>query len=326
MYGLSGSAGRLGVCLRSMGRGHREIITLPANHRIDQSPYVEFEDEERSTDTMIFGTNGVRAALLSGRRTFRHLYTFGSDPAKKELLHLAKKCSIDVVEVENKGVLNNMSNNRPHNGFVLECSMLDLEHIESLGPVQCGWRPIRDAKNHMLQSPEYIGQPYSARQRREYPVYILLDEISDPQNLGSVFRSAYFQGVEGLIMSSKNCAPISPVVVKASSGATEFLKSYLTSSTISFIKRCQRNDWTCIATVGAKDHAMAEKTIELADLQRVGTNGPIVIIFGSEGSGLRTLVKNECNKTITIRGAPDINPAIDSLNVGVSVGVILAAI
>lgn len=318
--------------LRSFGSVHcgrifvvriqaRHIITLPNDSFPWPTTPIDPVEESRM---YIFGTNGVKAALISKKRSFKHLYVFGNGTSKEQVIQLARRAEIDIIEVENKGVLNNMSGNRPHNGLVLESSELPSVHIQELGSKACNWQPMTTETSHNnLTKPSFLK---TTSQGLRCPVYLLLDEITDPQNLGSIIRTAYFMGINGLIMSHRNCAPITSVVVKAASGATEFLPLYQTTSTTSFIQRSQSNGWICCATVGSKDVVGNQRSLPVSRLHSLAHTSPLVLVFGSEGAGLRTLVKGECSKVLTIPAARNVNQAVDSLNVGVAVGIVLAAL
>ncbi|CCG84370.1 protein of unknown function [Taphrina deformans PYCC 5710] len=298
----------------------RNIITLtpdyPSARRITGA--------DSSTATIrIFGTNGVKAALVARKRTFKYLYVYGHDLAKHNILRLARQASVEIVTVDNKGVLNNMADNRPHNGVVLECTELSYTKVSALGARSDQWLPILN-NDDIMSTDQRVAKTHQTG--ISPPIYLLLDEITDPQNVGSIIRTAYFLGVSGLIMSVKNCASITPVVIKAASGATEFLSLFYTDSTTSFIRSSRKNGWICCATVGTKDACNDHRTVDFKELRDLSKLRPILLVFGSEGSGLRTLVKSECSKLLTVPARGDLNPTIDSLNVGVAVGVILGSL
>lgn len=304
----------------------RTIITLAegVNEDLPTSHSSEFEAELSETQ-MLYGANVVRAALVAKKRSFRRLFTFGDDPARRSILDLARKLDIDVAEVENRGVLNNFSGNRPHNGFVLECSVPEEVTISCLGPRSQAWQPLLENSNVMLHE-QRTTEVMNVNEAATFPVYLLLDEISDPQNIGSIIRTAYFMGVTGIVLSSKNCASLTPAAVKAASGATEFLPMFYTNSSVAFVKQSQKHGWTCVATVSPKEPQSKGRSATLGELSQLNKKGPVVYVFGSESKGLRVLIKRECHRTTTIQGAKHISPIVDSLNVGVSVATILASL
>lgn len=299
----------------------RTVITLSTN------PILEYEDsgalDEGSSEDkqLLYGANAVRAALVARKRSFQQLYTFGNDPSKRVIVDMARKARIDIVETVNRGVLNNFSGNRPHNGVVLECSNIPETMLSALGDQSQGWKPIVENENPMAQDQIVLDIPKIAS---NFPTYLLLDELTDPQNVGSIIRTAYFMGVTGIILSAKNCSTLSPLVAKASSGALEFLNIYHTRSTMAFLRTSRKNGWACVATVGMNEKLSHGKRIDLAGLPKLHKSSPVIYVFGSESSGLRTTVKKECNLSTSVPAAGSVNPVVDSLNVGVSVACILS--
>lgn len=133
-------------------------------------------------------------------------------------------------------------------------------------------------------------------------------------------------GVTAVVLSKKNCSSITPVVAKAASGAAELLPILHTESTISFVKQSQKNGWLCIATVSPNDKLGNKSIAKVSALRALHASGPMMLLFGSEAKGLRTMVKRECKKVTTVPAAPDVSPLVDSLNIGTSVAAVLSAI
>ncbi|KAF7725623.1 hypothetical protein EC973_009502, partial [Apophysomyces ossiformis] len=149
------------------------------------------------------------------------------------------------------------------------------------------------------------------------PFWIALDEIQDPQNLGSILRTAHFFGVDGVVLSSKNSAPLSSAVAKVSAGAVEFIDIYSTSNLVKFLKAC--DGWQVIgADVGT------EKTLTVQEFAQLA-HEPTLLVLGNEGTGIRTNVKLCCSAFTSIPGKPiKFRGDVDSLNVGVAAGVLIA--
>ena len=72
---------------------------------------------------------------------------------------------------------------------------------------------------------------------------LVLDEVWDPQNFGALLRTAYFLGCDQVVTCSKNSAPLSPAVSKASSGAMELMDVYSSSNLMRFLDRSKANGW-----------------------------------------------------------------------------------
>ena len=148
-----------------------------------------------------------------------------------------------------------------------------------------------------------------ARSRGEPPFLLALDHLEDPQNVGTLLRSAEACGVHGVIFPTKGAAPISPAAVKTSAGAVEHLLLVpmpdLAGGLVDLHARGLR-------IIGADGDA--QLTVREADLR-----GPIVIVNGSEGRGLHARVRRRVDlmARIPMRGK------VASLNASVAGSVFL---
>jgi 21S rRNA (GM2251-2'-O)-methyltransferase len=164
-------------------------------------------------------------------------------------------------------------------------------------------------------------------------VVVIMDEVQDPQNLGSTLRSALFLGADGVIISGKNSSPLSPSVSKASSGAMEILSSqgrlkFVKGPLPRLLKDMQKEKWDIVGTVVNDQRAVQLKD---APFKRMGDhhvddhrcgNNKVAIIMGSESSGMRTMVKRECTTLVTLPAAPGASTC-DSLNVSVTSALVM---
>jgi len=249
----------------------------------------------------LYGVAPVRAALAAGRRGPPHALFLQStmvearrkDAGAVEAIVAAAAAAGAAVRYVDKHELNLLSDNRPHQGVVLDVPPLATEALRSLAP----W--------------EGTGTP---------PVWVALDEVSDPQNLGAVLRCALFLGAAGVVVCARNSAPLSPAVSKASAGAAELLPVHAAAAMPAFLAACAANGWHVL---GADAGPGAQPC------NAVAVDRPTLLVLGSEGRGLRTNVRRECAALVAVPGAPA--PAVplppgaepDSLNVGVAAGVLL---
>lgn len=175
-----------------------------------------------------------------------------------------------------------------------------------------------DRKSSADVSPITLNMPSSGRM----PFWIALDEVQDPQNLGSILRTAHFFGVDGILICSKNSAPLSPTVSKVSSGAVEVMDIYSTSNLVKFLKSSHANGWQIVGAAGDANPSIT--TRQLGDI----CQKPVILVLGNEGTGLRTNVKNGCNMFVSIPKAAyydEFSGSVDSLNVGVAAGVLISS-
>ncbi|KAK2989619.1 hypothetical protein RJ640_027393 [Escallonia rubra] len=273
----------------------------------------------------IYGVGPVLAALSAARREFYALYVqegldlSGNNKKKKDkkgferVLRIADKVGLSKKEVS-KHDLNMIADNRPHQGLVLDASPLEMVSIRALDTV------------------EVDGEPGP-------PLWVALDEVTDPQNLGAIIRSAYFFGVAGVVLCAKNSAPLSGVVSKASAGSLELMELRSCKNMMQFLVSSAENGWRVLG---------GSVSSRAVPLNEVASGVPTILVLGSEGAGLRPLVERSCTQLIRIPGnfpvnvtagfddveTVEVDPrcsgeefqsflAVESLNVSVAAGVLL---
>jgi 23S rRNA (guanosine2251-2'-O)-methyltransferase len=141
-------------------------------------------------------------------------------------------------------------------------------------------------------------------------IAVLLDGVTDPHNLGAVARSAAAFGARGLILPADRAAPVTPAAVKAASGAMEHIDLV-----------CVTNLARCIATLKEHEFWLAALDPEGdRDLWDADLTGRVGLVIGSEGKGLRRLVRESCDFALRI----PLSGPIPSLNASVSAAIALA--
>lgn len=272
----------------------------PENYKMREraSPSAEEMSEIQlalaSGDDLLYGLQSVWQALSVGRRTFHRLYiqegSMGggakAGPARKatnvELLGqvaaLAREKEVHITNMD-KGDLNALCANRPHQGVVLRCDALSYERCAGLG----------------------AGKPGD--------VVLALDEVRDPQNVGALIRSAAFLGARNVVVCAKNSAPLTPTLSRASAGAVEIATPLSVDSMPRFLRQVKEEGWRILGAAAAVD------AVELRVVER---GQPTVLVLGSEGDGLRTMVRQCCDRLVRISRADSCEMHIDSLNVSVA--------
>jgi 23S rRNA (guanosine2251-2'-O)-methyltransferase len=143
----------------------------------------------------------------------------------------------------------------------------------------------------------------------EDPFLLLLDVVQDPQNLGTLLRTAEAVGVHGVIIPTKRTALVTPAVVSASSGASEHVR--IAQYNIAQAIRALKEQGVWVAGLAASEGARP--------LQDVDLSGPIALVVGHEGSGMRRLVQESCDFLVRI----PMRGAVASLNAAVAGSVVL---
>ncbi|RYR20860.1 hypothetical protein Ahy_B03g066100 isoform E [Arachis hypogaea] len=268
----------------------------------------------------IYGVGPVLAALSAERREFYALYVqegldLSSNNRKKKdkkgfekVLKIAEKVGLTIKDAS-KHDLNMVADNRPHQGLVLDASPLEMVKIMQLDPVS-----VDEGKGSL---------------------WVALDEVTDPQNLGAIIRSSYFFGASGIVLCAKNSAPLSGVVSKASAGSLELMELRYCKNMMQFLVSSAENGWRVLGG------SVSSRAISLDEVE---PGPPTILVLGSEGTGLRPLVERSCTRLVRIPGnipsdldnseVNDVNHessgreflsflAVESLNVSVAAGVLL---
>jgi 23S rRNA (guanosine2251-2'-O)-methyltransferase len=145
----------------------------------------------------------------------------------------------------------------------------------------------------------------SRAEKQKQPVFVLLlDLIQDPQNLGTLLRSAEAFGVHGVVVPLARAATVTPAVVNASSGATEHLLIAQHNLAQAMDRLKEAGGWM----VGLEDSGDAQPP------ERINLKGGIGVVIGNEGQGLRRLVREKCDLLMRL----PMQGRIDSLNAAVA--------
>jgi 23S rRNA (guanosine2251-2'-O)-methyltransferase len=223
--------------------------------------------------------SGKHSTLAALKNTNRKLFYLISTPDhymmwSKEVQSLGVKIDIKVKE---KDELDEINNFKPHQNIILVAEPLERVSLDEF----------------LIKKQTQSDKPIRI---------ILLDEVTDPQNVGAIIRSAYAFKMDGLALSQRNSPLESAAMSKASSGAIEKLEIIELSNMAREIKKLQQANFTVygLAHGGSGD---------VFDLEN--ETGNIAVILGSEGKGLRRLTREKVDKLITI----PINKGSESLNV-----------
>jgi len=227
----------------------------------------------------ITGRNPVYETLRAKRRhVFRLLLLRGIklDGHLPEILKMAKERNLQVLEAQRQqlDVID-----RHNQGIALETS-------------EYPYAALGDLFAH-------------AQASGEAPFFLLLDLIQDPQNLGSLLRTAELMGVHGVVIPSSQAAQITPGVVHASSGGSEHLliAQYNLAQAIDRIKELE-DVWVYGLDASPKARPVHQLRLD----------GGVVLVVGNEGQGLRDLVRKKCDDLLSL---PQYG-RLDSLNAAVA--------
>ncbi|AJA49749.1 TrmH family RNA methyltransferase [Clostridium pasteurianum DSM 525 = ATCC 6013] len=253
-------------------------IAFKKNAKSDKS---NIKDSGR--EDLVEGRNAVIEALKSDRTVEQILIAKGDNEGSINVIYaLAKEKHIVVKEVDRKK-LDQMSDTGVHQGVI--AIVTPYKYFE-----------IDDIINY-------------AESKGEKPFIIILDEIEDPHNLGSIIRSAEICGAHGIIIPKRRNVGITPIVYKAAAGAVEYMKVVKVTninSTIDILKK--KGIWIYGADMEGKSYCYENNFL-----------GATALVIGSEGKGISKLTKEKCDVLVKI---PMIGK-ITSLNASVAAGIIM---
>ncbi len=231
----------------------------------------------------LYGRNAVYESLRARRRQFfRVRLAEGADEKGRlaEILSAATKLRLPVERVPRKS-LDSIADG--HQGVALETSSY----------------PYADLADVLAL----------AERKNEPPFVLILDVLQDPQNVGTLLRTAEAVGTHGVLLPFKRTATITPAVVNSSSGATEhiFIAQVNLAQAIQQLK--DNNMWV----IGLEAGPGAQ------ELGQVRLDGPLALVVGGEGGGMRTLVRKSCDQLVRL----PMRGRVESLNAAVAGSVAL---
>jgi 23S rRNA (guanosine2251-2'-O)-methyltransferase len=142
-------------------------------------------------------------------------------------------------------------------------------------------------------------------------IALVLDQVTDPQNIGAVFRSAAAFGARAIIQQDRKAPPITGALAKAAVGGIEIVPDVRVVNISQTVKQLADDGWMTVGLSGEAEH----------DLADVLDGSPVVLVMGAEGRGLRHLVGERCTHLARI----PISPAMESLNVSAASAIALYA-
>lgn len=241
------------------------------------------ENYIKQREDLVEGRNAV-IELLKSNKTIEQLFiTNGKmEGSINKILGLAKDKGVIVKEVDRKK-LDLMSETKAHQGVIAQITPFKYSTVDEI-------------LNY-------------AKQKDEDPFIVILDELEDPHNLGSIVRTAELCGVHGIIIPKRRNVGVTATVYKASVGAIEYVKIAKVTNVNSTIDELKaKNIWVYGADINGEEYSYD-----------TNFNGACAIVIGNEGKGISKLTKNKCDKLVKIPMVGKIN----SLNASVAGGIMM---
>ena len=224
----------------------------------------------------IFGKHAVYAAIKNTNRKHQTLYFTKNHRASLD--HQITKLIPEIKELQNVEMNKIFGSEKNHQGIVLKTSKIEQPSLQNI---------ISNSK------------------KKQSDVIVILDQVTDPINIGSIMRSCALFNCDSIIVSKDNAPDITGNMAKAASGALE-ITNYISVVNLSrAINLLKKNDFW----IYGFDSNSSKTNFEFNLPKKC------VFIFGSEGKGLRNLTKKKCDELIELKIKPQKKFKIDSLNV-----------
>ena len=233
---------------------------------------------------VLIGRNSVLEALRAGRPISRILLhrNADSDPRLAQIVQLADAKHVPH-EIVSGAVLDSESRRGVHQGVIAFASSLRSLTLDDL--------------------------PTLSEKEGEPGLYVILDGIEDPHNLGAILRTSEAAGVHAVIVRSRRAAGLSPAAFKAAAGAAEYVPLIEVTNIARTIEVLKENGIWVVGVEGSAKQSYLE----------VDCRPPTAVVIGGEGKGISSLVQQKCD----LLAAIPMKGRISSLNASVAAGVVL---
>ena len=246
-----------------------------------------------SSAKILFGFHAVGVRLKTAPQSIVEIYyeTSRRDARMRQFLERVAESGVRLIESDGLR-LSKLAGSHGHQGVAARVHEIAQQH----------------SLDELLENLEAVNAALPPEERTQ-PLILVLDGVTDPHNLGACLRVADGAGVHAVIAPKDHAAGINATVAKVASGAAETVPYFMVTNlarTLNELK--ERNIWI----IGTSDAAPA--TLYQADMR-----GPVALVLGAEGEGMRQLTMKTCDSLISI----PMQGAVESLNVSVASGVVL---
>ncbi|MGL4991673.1 MAG: 23S rRNA (guanosine(2251)-2'-O)-methyltransferase RlmB [Sarcina sp.] len=272
---------------RQMRRYQKEMEKVQRRERYEQRIIAQaatIENQSSTREDLVEGRNAVIELLKSGRTTIEQIFIASGkiEGSITKIIGLAKDNKIMIKEVDRKK-LDTISETGSHQGVIAQITPFKYSEVEDILAY--------------------------AEKKGEDPFIVILDELEDPHNLGSIVRTAELCGVHGIIIPKRRNVGVTGTVYKTAAGAIEHMKIAKVTNVNSEIEKLkEKGVWVYGADIRGEEYSY---NIDFA--------GPCALIIGNEGKGMSKLTAKKCDKLVKIPMVGKIN----SLNASVAGGIMM---
>ncbi len=215
-----------------------------------------FPKTKVNDDGWLWGTHAVEAALKNLSRPGPLKLFLSEDRAESIHPKLLKRSELRVTTLPTQDIGRLLPQGAVHNGMALHGPVLEGDSLDAL--------------------------------MAEDGVILMLDQVTDPQNIGAIFRSSAAFGVRGLVMQDRHSPPLQGVLAKTAAGAVDRVPFARVTNLSRALETLSDNGWVSVGLAGEAEFNLHELLIQQAPRK-------LVLVLGSEGEGLRRLVAEHCD-------------------------------
>ena len=254
------------------------------------------------SDDLVIGRNAVLEALRVGvpSSTLYVATRIEHDDRTRDIVRLAGQQGLHLLEAD-RLEMDRIARSSNHQGVVLKVQPFEYSSLHDL--VEAA-----DRKAKAMEAVNSAATRMAAR-----PLFIALDGVTDPQNLGAVIRSAAAFGANGVILPERRSASVTAAAWKVSAGAAAHMPVARVVNLTKAIESMNERGYYAVALDGGGDALVGETGFE---------TDPLIVVLGSEGKGVSRLVREACD---AVAGIP-ISDMVESLNASVAAGISLYAV
>ncbi|XP_078535908.1 rRNA methyltransferase 1, mitochondrial [Lissotriton helveticus] len=251
---------------------------------------------------ILFGVAPCHLALSQSRRNFLNLFLKSTlkpqRPEIQEMFEQAEARGVPVHHVK-RHILDSLCKDRVHQGVCMEVTPLRYERL--------------DGEQQGVAESELVGP-------EKQVLWLVLEGMQDPMNVGAILRTAYFLGVTRVLSSLTNSCALTPTVSKASAGTMELLEVFGVDNLPEVLQEKIEQGWQVLGTVGKTEALEGVPVITTSEFQ---WSRPTILVLGNEGHGISSEMRSLCQMMLTIPPGRVLHPGIESLNVSVAAGIML---
>lgn len=254
-----------------------------------QEPRKQAEKRIKVSDDLLWGIHPVYELLVkdSARATEVILQKEKHGKKYEEIVELCRKKGVKLSFVSTFRLTGDGASQARHQGVLARTSSTPLKDFD-----------------------EFVSEFETAVQEGKKPRVVVCDSLQDPHNIGAIVRSALASGAFGVVLTRERSAPLGGTAAKSSAGAMAHIDICQVTNLVTALKKLKKAGAWVYGTI---------KDDEARSLYETDLKIPVCIVMGSEGKGVRPLVRKECDGLITIPMAG----TLDSLNSSAAAAVVL---